>query len=159
MAEAVAGNTDDPKPWNLLRGASLFWQGVLLNDRDTPGAVPILKASVEALRPAVEADPQNVEARFRLAEALRWVGLAETSSEETAAVEREAIGEYQKIWKDRATLDIRSRRGCRRRLRLRARQSRANDARNEPRQSQRREDRGGARRLGARDSGARGGEG
>ena len=52
----------------------------------------------------MEADPQNIEARFRLAEALRWVGLAETSSEETAAVEREAIGEYQKIWKDRATL-------------------------------------------------------
>lgn len=104
MAEAVAANVDDPKAWNLLRGASLFWQGVLVNDRDTPSAIPILEASVEALRSAVEADPQNIEARFRLAEALRWVGLAETSSEDTAAVEREAVSEYQTIWADRATL-------------------------------------------------------
>lgn len=104
MAEALAGNIDNPNAWRRLGGLSLFWQGVLVNDNDAEKAAPVFKASVDALRPAVEADPKNRELRFRFAEALRWVGLVEPSSEETVAVEREGLAEYQTLWNDRGAL-------------------------------------------------------
>ena len=57
------------------------------------------------MRPFVEASPGDRERRFRYAEALRWLGIAMPSSEETAATEREAVKQYQVIWDDRASLD------------------------------------------------------
>ena len=106
MATAVAANSDDAMRWNELGGLSLFWQGVLINDKDSAKAVPVLKAGADLLRTVSDAGPDDREARFRLAEALRWVGLAEPSNNDTADTEREAVRQYELLWKDRASIDV-----------------------------------------------------
>ena len=105
MAGALAGSVENAGIWQRLRGLSLFWQGVLVNDTDAVAAAPILELSADALRVATEAYPDNNDTRFRLAEALRWVGLVNASSEETAATEREAVSQYRIVWEDRASLE------------------------------------------------------
>ncbi len=101
MARAIAGKTDEPDRWNWLAGQSLFWQGVLENDTDATKAVPILQQSAALMRPIAEANPDDINDRFRYAEALRWVGIAEPSTEDTAATEREAVKQDQALWDDR----------------------------------------------------------
>jgi len=105
MAEAVAKNGDDAAKWNRLRGLSLLWQGVLINDSDSSKAAPVLRASADILHALVDADPNNAEVRYRYAEALRWVGIAEPSSHDTAETEREGVRQYKIVWENRASLD------------------------------------------------------
>jgi Novel STAND NTPase 1 len=105
MGQAVAGKTDEPDRWNWLAGESLFWQGVLVNDVDAAKAVPILQKAAAIMRPIAEASPDDVTTRFRYAEAVRWVGLAEPSTEDTAATEREAVKQYEALWDKRLAID------------------------------------------------------
>jgi Novel STAND NTPase 1 len=107
MAEAVAANADDTEreKWNRLRARSLFWWGVLLNDHDGVKSAKVLHESADLMRPIVEANADDVEARFRYAEILRWVGIAEPSSDATAAIERESVKQFETVWDDRWMLD------------------------------------------------------
>ncbi len=105
MAAAVAGETDDPEQWNWIRGLSLFWDGVLVNDQDGPKAATILQTAVGAMEPVVQAHPDDVEKRFRYAEALRWSAVTQPSSAQTASTEHLAIQEYKTIWDDHGVLD------------------------------------------------------
>ena len=132
MADAVGAVVDDAEKqqWNWLRAQSLFWHGVLVNDHDSDrGGRPPEDRAADVMRPLVEATPDDPEARFRYAEALRWVGIALPSTEETAATEREAVKQYQAIWDDRWIARRGSLEQDRHRLRLRARQPRADHAR------------------------------
>ena len=76
MAKAVAAVSDEPRRWSALAAQSLFWQGVLVNDRDAAEAARMLHIAADEMRPLAEAVPDDYEMRFRYAEALRWVGLA-----------------------------------------------------------------------------------
>jgi hypothetical protein len=105
MVDAVAGLVPDGNKLRRLAGVSLFWKAILINDSNAEGAIPIFEESAGTLRPLVEADPQNNEIRFRLAESLRWVGLLKSSSPETEVVERDAVEQYRTVWADRAILD------------------------------------------------------
>ncbi len=101
FAAEVGPRTADPVRWATVRGDTLFWQGIVYNNLSRDAANRMFRASADALRPHVQADSGEVLARFRLAEALRWVGLTDASTEELAAVEREAIGHYAGLWEDR----------------------------------------------------------
>ena len=105
IAEAAAKAAADPVPWNHEHGEALFWQGVLVNDVDPAAAVAILQQSAELLKPFAAADAANLRDRFLYAEILRWVGLAEPSTEETAEIERDALDHYGAVWAERADLD------------------------------------------------------
>jgi hypothetical protein len=105
MATTVAPLAEDPRKLRWLAAQSLFWQGVLVNDHDSELAAKMLTTAADEMRPLVDEEPDNPERRFRYAEALRWVGLALPSTEDTAATEREAVKQYLVIWDDRWMLE------------------------------------------------------
>jgi hypothetical protein len=104
LAKALALRDDGTK-WDVVEGDALFWKGVLVNDNDAPRAATIFNEAAVILKPAVLQDPQNLHARLRYAETLRWVGLTSKASEEVADTEREAIRQYATIWNDSRILD------------------------------------------------------
>ena len=102
---ALARSGVDAPRWNRVRGDALFWQGVLIADHDQPRAAEVLRSSAEVLRPLVDADPDQIELRFRYAEALRWQGANMTSGTERANVQRTAVSQYSALWEDRLLFD------------------------------------------------------
>jgi hypothetical protein len=107
-ASSLAGRLaeiDETSAWGKVRGEALFWLGVLVNDADTAEAARIFGDAAESVAPLVEAEPHDPRIRFRYAEALRWKGLAEPSSAESAETERESISQYASIWDDRWMLE------------------------------------------------------
>jgi len=106
MAEAVAAVDDaEREKWERLRARSLFWRGVLLNDHDPTEAAEVLHQSVDLLKTIVAANADDDVERYRYAEALRWAGVAEPSSEDTAGIQRESVKQFEMIWDERSTLD------------------------------------------------------
>ena len=104
LAEVLAA-AGDAERWDRTRGEALFWEGVLENDHDTAKAAALLVAGTEAMRGVVAKRPDDLSARFRYAELLRWLGLVAPSTLQTADTEREAIRQYAELWRNRTALE------------------------------------------------------
>ena len=100
LAEVLAA-AGDAERWDRTRGEALFGEGVLENDHDTAKAAALLVAGTEAMQGVVAKRPDDLSARFRYAELLRWLGLVAPSTLQTADTKREAIRQYAELWRYR----------------------------------------------------------
>lgn len=105
IAEAIAAAGGETALWDRRRADALFWRAVLLNDRDKAAARELLSDAARLLRGVVEGQAANPDTRFRYAEALRWLGLAQARPAARLPLEREAVRQYRIIWRDRLAVD------------------------------------------------------